>query len=79
MIRFDAADGLSLQRAIGIGLLLLATPFIAFFLIAGALMANAGLVGWLLLVTLPLSVFAVGLWLLAGETMDWTYWVRKFA
>ncbi|MCO8246360.1 MULTISPECIES: hypothetical protein [unclassified Haladaptatus] len=72
-------DGLSLQRAVLIGALLLATPFVAFFLIAGAMMTNTGLVGWLLLVTLPLSLFAVGLWLLAGETLDWTYWVRKFA
>ena len=73
------SDALSLPQAVIIGPFLLATPFVAFFLIAGALTADAGIGGWVLFVTLPLTLLAVGLWLLAGETLDWTYWVRRFA
>lgn len=48
-----------------VAVLLLATPPIAFVLIASAATADAGLQGWLLLVVLPLGLFGVGIVLLA--------------
>ncbi|GAA0231468.1 hypothetical protein ACFFQF_25740 [Haladaptatus pallidirubidus] len=62
---------LTLARAVLVGLLLLATPGVAFFLIANALASEAGLVGWLLTVVLPLALFGVGLYLLTGDRPNW--------
>jgi len=50
-----------------VGLLLLATPAIAFVLIASVTTADAGLQGWLLLVALPLGLLGVGIVLLANR------------
>ncbi|WP_423746185.1 hypothetical protein V5735_18205 (plasmid) [Haladaptatus sp. SPP-AMP-3] len=68
----EPAEELPLRRILLIALLLLATPFVAFVLIAGALTADAGLGGWLLLVVAPLSLLGTGLWLLAGGSPRWT-------
>lgn len=67
----EPAEELPLRRILLIALLLLATPFVAFVLIAGALTADAGLGGWLLLVVAPLSLLGTGLWLLAGGSPHW--------
>ncbi|GKZ15851.1 hypothetical protein [Haladaptatus sp. T7] len=67
----ESAEGLPLRRILLIALLLLATPLVAFVLIAGALTADAGLGGWLLLVVAPLSFLGTGLWLLAGGSLRW--------
>ncbi|WP_049972100.1 hypothetical protein [Haladaptatus cibarius] len=62
---------LSLARAVLIGLLLLATPGVAFLLIANALTSDTGLVGWFLTVVLPLVLLGVGLYLLTGDRPNW--------
>ncbi|SIR80296.1 hypothetical protein SAMN05421858_3815 [Haladaptatus litoreus] len=62
---------LTFARAVLVGLLLLATPGVAFFLVANALASNAGLVGWLLTVVIPLALFGVSLYLLTGDRPKW--------
>lgn len=74
-----STGGLSIPRAIGIGLLLLATPFIAFVLIDAALTADAGPGGWLLLVVAPLSLLGSGIWTVAGDNDDVERPVTRFA
>ncbi|WP_227354546.1 hypothetical protein [Haladaptatus salinisoli] len=45
--------------------LLLVSPVIGYILIAGALTANAGLMGWVAIVAFPLLLLGVGLYLIA--------------
>ena len=74
-----STGGLSIPRAIGIGLLLLTTPFVAFVLIAAALTADAGPGGWLLLVVAPLSLLGSGIWSLAADAGDVMRLAARFA
>ena len=69
--------GLSLPRAVVIASLLLATPFIALVLIAGALTADAGVVGWFLTVVAPLALLGTGLYLLTGDRPNWSFSVGR--
>ncbi|WP_458207642.1 hypothetical protein [Haladaptatus sp. NG-SE-30] len=63
--------GLSTTRIAIIGLLLLTTQGITFFLIAGAATTDAGTVGWILIVVVPLTLLGTGLYLLTGDRPDW--------
>ncbi|WP_435157096.1 hypothetical protein [Haladaptatus sp. DFWS20] len=66
-----------LPQAIVIGFLLLATPAIAFMLIAGAVTADAGVTGWILMAVAPLALLGTGLYLLTGERPSWLYSVER--
>ena len=57
-------DG-SLPGKVLVALLLLATPVIAFFLIASTATADAGVLGWLGFVVLPLALLGAGVYLIA--------------
>ena len=48
-----------------VALLLLATPVVAFFLIASTATADAGPLGWLLYVVAPLSLLGAGIYVVA--------------
>lgn len=62
---------LELLRKVAVVLVLLASPLMAFFLVAGALTADAGPVGWFLLVVAPLSLLGTGLVLMTGASVRW--------
>ncbi|WP_327053771.1 hypothetical protein [Halomicrococcus gelatinilyticus] len=60
---------LDLLRRGTVVLVLLATPAMAYLLVAGAMTADAGLAGWFLLVAVPLSLLGTGLVLMAGANL----------
>jgi len=62
---------LDLLRRAAVVLVLLATPVMAYFLVAGAMTANAGPAGWFLLVVVPLALLGTGLALMAGVSLRW--------
>jgi len=61
---------LDILRKAAVVLVLLATPAIAYFLVAGAMTADAGLAGWFLLVVVPLSLLGTGLAMMASVSVD---------
>ncbi|WP_227377018.1 hypothetical protein [Haladaptatus halobius] len=66
-----SSTGLDLPRIVLIVLLLLATPVIAFFLIAGAATADTGFVEWFCIAVVPLALLGTGLYLLTGDEPSW--------